>query len=138
MALAKSFIVFGFSIRVTLHFNFRFSHSIDCKVKSQEMYTKAYTSFNVPVDGTFGPDFFFVSFGHGIRGTYMGGDAYIQGRSIYGSSLARFDFYKNFLYSYIDLYFYFTINFIFWKKTYETTRNLFRNAGDYINDYHYY
>ena len=68
----------------------------------------------------------------------MGGNAYIQGRSISGSSLARFDFYKDFIPKSVDIYFYFTINIIFWKKTYEATFNIYRITWIFLDDFHYY
>ena len=68
----------------------------------------------------------------------MGGNAYIEGNSISGSSLARFKIYKDFSSQNVDLYFYFTINFIFWKKTFEKTFNIFSINYIFANDYYYY
>ena len=102
------------------------------------MYTKGYASYDVSVGVNCGPNFFFVSFGRGIRGKFMGGNAYIEGNSISGSSLARFKIYKDFGPKSVELYIYFTINLIFWKKTFEKTFNLFSINSIFASDYYYY
>ena len=61
----SGFNPFGFSIRVELYLLFRVSHSLDCSVKYQQMYTKGYASYDVSVGGSFGPDFFLSLLGEG-------------------------------------------------------------------------
>ena len=102
------------------------------------MYTRGYASYDVSVGATCGPNFFFVTFGRGIRGKFMGGNAYIEGNSISGSSLARFKIYKDFSPKSVDIYFYFTINLIFLNKTFEKTFNIFSIKLIFANDYYYY
>ena len=130
--------VFGFSIGVNLYLAFHVSHGINYSVKSQQMYTRGYANYDVSVGATFGPNFFFVSFGAGIRGSFLGGNAYIEANSISGSSLARFRIYKDFIPRSVDIYFYFTINIIFWKKTYEQTFNIFKIGCVFEDRYYYY
>ena len=130
--------VFGFSIGVNLYLAFHVSHGINYSVKSQQMYTRGYANYDVSVGATYGPNFFFVSFGAGIRGSFLGGNAYIEANSISGSSLARFRIYKDFIPRSVDIYFYFTINIIFWKKTYEQTFNIFKIGFVFEDRYYYY
>ena len=130
--------VFGFSISVNLYLAFQVSHGINYSVKSQQMYTRGYANYDVSVVATYGPNFFFVSFGAGIRGSFLGGNAYIEANSISGSSLARFRIYKDFIPRSVDIYFYFTINIIFWKKTYEQTFNIFKIGFVFEDRYYYY
>ena len=133
--IGLDFPIFGFSIRVTIYFYFRISHGINYSVKYNQMYTKAYASHDVSVDRTLGPNFYFVSLGVGMRGSFMGGYAYIEGNPIPNTSLTRFRFHGDFVPLSIDLIFYFTVNFIFWKKTYEETFNIFKIYLTLIDDY---
>lgn len=132
------FNVFGYSIGVNLYLAFYVSHGINYNVISNQMYTRGYASYDVSIGATYGPNFFFVSFGAGIRGTFMGGKAYLEANSIPGSSLARFKIYKDFIPCSVDIYFYFTINIIFWKKTFEKTFNIFRITYIFEDYYDYY
>ena len=136
--ITSIFSVFGYSIGVNVYLIFRVTHGINYSVKSKLMYTRGYASYDVSVGANYGPNFFFISFGAGVRGKFMGGNAYIEGNSISGSSLARFKIYKDFSPKSVDLYFYFTINFIFWKKTFEKTFNIFSINYIFANDYYYY
>ena len=65
----------------------------------------------------------------------MGGYAYIEGNPIPNTSLTRFRFHGDFVPLSIDLIFYFTVNFIFWKKTYEQTFNIFKIYLTLIDEY---
>ena len=69
------------------------------------MYTKGYASYDVSVGATYGPNFYLISFGAGIRGTFMGGKAYIEANSRANSNLARFRIDKDFIPSSVDIYF---------------------------------
>ena len=132
------FNVFGYSIGVSIYLSFYVSHGINYSVKSQLMYTKGYASYDVSVGATYGPNFYFISFGAGIRGTFMGGKAYIEANSRSNSNLARFRIYKDFIPCSVDIYFYFTINIIFWKKTYEQSFNIFKTTYIFADYYDYY
>ena len=132
------FNVFGYSIGVNIYLAFYVSHGINYSVKSQLMYTKGYASYDVSVGATYGPNFYFISFGAGIRGTFMGGKAYIEANSIENSNLARFRIYKDFIPCSVDIYFYFTINIIFWRKTFEQSFNIFKITYIFRDYYDYY
>ena len=126
------------SIKATLFLFFRVSHSLDCGIKYQQMYTKGYASYNVSVEGIFEPDFYYVGFGTGIRGAFMVGNAYIQGNTVFDSTLVRFNFYKVFLPCFVDLSFYYIINIAFWKMTFESTFNAFKIYPIYVDEFHDY
>ena len=79
--------------------------------------------------------YFYFRISHGMRGSFMGGYAYIEGNPIPNTSLTRFRFRGDFVPLSIDLIFYFTVNFIFWKKTYEQTFNIFKIYLTLIDDY---
>ena len=68
----------------------------------------------------------------------MGGKAYIEANSIENSNLARFRIYKDFIPCSVDIYFYFTINIIFWRKTFEQSFNIFKITYIFRDDYYYY
>ena len=93
----------------------------------------------ISVTGTFGPDFFIVSFGAQLKGYILKGNSFIQGNTLLnsGSKLSVFQFYSKINTCSVDLSFFFTINFIFWKKTFKTTFNLYKGFSSYDNTYLY-
>lgn len=103
------------------------------------MYAKGYASFEITASGSFGPDFFFISFGAQLTGHIVKGSSFIQGNTLMNSksNLARFWFNKKLNACSVDLSFYFTINLIFWKKTYTKTFNLFKGFSANENRYLY-
>ena len=103
------------------------------------MYSKGYASFEISVTGTFGPDFFVVSFGAQLKGYILKGNSYIQGNTLLnsGSKLSQFRFYSKINTCSVDLSFFFTINLIFWKKTFKQTFNLFKGFSNSENVYLY-
>ena len=127
-ALEKSFKPFGFLISGSFNINFDVYHGVSFDIIDKEMYAKGYAAFEIGAEGSFGPNFIVISFGAKLKGNIANGEAYIQGNTLleYGSNLALFYFYKKITACSVDLSFYFTINLLFWKKTYETTINLFK------------
>ena len=90
------------------------------------MYAKGFSSFDITAEGSFGLNFVVISFGAKLTGNIARGEAYIQGNTLLksGSKLAIFYFYRKISACSVDLSFYFTINLVLWKKTYEKTFNL--------------
>ena len=132
-----SIYIFGFRIRSKLYFPISYTHGINYRENSGQMYTKGYASYEMSIRGTFGPDFYFFSFGHSLSGRIASGNSYIQGNSISGSDLAQFEQYKNFKPCSVNLYIYFTVNILWWRKTYETTKNTYYVSSKYERYYFY-
>ena len=101
------------------------------------MYTKGYASYEINVRASYGPDFYFVSYGASLTGRIASGNSYIQGNSITGSNLARFERYKNFKPCNVNLYIYFSVNILWWKKTYDSTLNVYIGHSSHDGDYFY-
>ena len=137
--LEKSFKPFGFLISGSFNINFDVYHGVSFDIIDKEMYAKAYAAFEIGAEGSFGPNFIVISFGAKLKGNIANGEAYIQGNTLleYGSNLALFYFYKKITACSVDLSFYFTINLLFWKKTYETTINLFKGFSSDDESYLY-
>lgn len=137
--LDKNFKPFGFLVKGYLNLNIYAKHGVSFDTIKEEMYAKGYATFDISVSGTFGPDFFFVSFGAQLTGYIVKGNSYIQGNTLInsGSKLAKFHFYEKINACSVDLSFYFTINLIFWKKTYRKTFNLFKGFSSQKGKYLY-
>ena len=103
------------------------------------MYTKGYAYFDIGVSGSFGPNFFVISFGAELTGYIVKGSSFIQSNTLINSKskLAKFQFNKKINACSVDLSFYFKIYLIFWKKTYKTTYNLFKGFSSSSNTYSY-
>ena len=124
-----SFSVFGFSINTKFELTFKITHGISYNTISEKMYAKGYTYIDVGASGTYGPDFFFFSFTARLTGKIAKGSSYMQANSIYGSNLATFEFHKEFNACSLDLFISITVNYIFWKRTYSSTFNVFKLFG---------
>ena len=137
--LDKYFKPFGFSIKASLKLVIDVEHGVSFDIINGEMYSKGYASFNIGVSGSFGPDFFFISFGASLTGYVVRGSSYIQGNTLLnsGSKLAKFHFHSKLNTCSVDLSFYFTINLIFWEKTYKQTYNLYKGFSSYDDTYLY-
>jgi hypothetical protein len=137
--LDKNFKPFGFFVRGYLNLNIYAKHGVSFDIINEEMYAKGYANFEISVSGTFGPDFFFVSFGAQLTGYVAKGNSHIQANTLInsGSKLSQFYFYEKINACSVDLSFYFTINLIFWKKTYRKTFNLFKGFSSQEGKYLY-
>ena len=126
--LSINFNIFGFSIGSSFYVKFSIYHGVSFEISNGEMYSRSFSSFSIGAEGSFGPNFIIVSFKYSLRGTLASGYTYIEANTLlnYGSKITRFYFYRRLDACSLDIYFSFTINLIFWKKTYETTLNLFR------------
>jgi len=96
------------------------------------MYAKGYTNIDVGASGTYGSDFFLVSYTVRLTGKIAKGSSYIQANSNYGSNLATFEFHKDFSTCSLNLFISITVNYIFWKRTYSSTFNVFKLIGTYV------
>ena len=137
--LDKNFKPFGFLVKGFLNLNIYAKHGVSFVTVKEEMYAKGYATFEISVSGTFGPDFFFISFGAQLTGYIVKGNSHIQANTLInsGSNLAQFHFYEKINACSVDLSFYFTINLIFWKKTYKKTFNLFKGFSSQEGKYLY-
>ena len=135
--LNKRFNTFGYLISVDLSINCYIYHGISIDVINGEMYTKGFTTFDLTVGGSFGPNFVIISFGASITGHISKGNSYIQANTLLNinSQLSKFVFSNTVTSSSVDLKFYFSIWLLFWKKTYSTTINLFKRSSS--NQYYY-
>lgn len=131
------FSIFGFGIKSKFYIPIRIIHGIIYRVSSGQMYTKGYASYEINVRASYGPDFYFVSYGASLTGRIASGNSYIQGNSITGSNLARFERYKNFKPCNVNLYIYFSVNIFWWKKTYDATLNVYIGHSNHNGDYFY-
>ena len=137
--LDKRFKPFGYLVKGHLNLIIRAQHGVSFDIIKGEMYSKGYASLEISVTGTFGPDFFIVSFGAQLKGYILKGNSFIQGNTLLnsGSKLSVFQFYSKINTCSVDLSFFFTINLIFWKKTFKTTFNLYKGFSSYDNTYLY-
>ena len=135
--LEWGFSVFGFGVKSKLYLPFKIKHGINYRVNSGLMYTKGYASYEINVKASYGPSFCVVSYGSSINGKIASGNSYIEGNSILGSDLARFEFYKDFIPTSVNLYFYFTVNIFWWKKTFDITMDLYIGHPDHNKNYRY-
>ena len=137
--LDKRFKPFGYVVKGHLNLIIKAQHGVSFDIIKNEMYSKGYASFEISVTGTFGPDFFVVSFGAQLKGYILKGNSYIQGNTLLnsGSKLSQFRFYSKINTCSVDLSFFFTINLIFWKKTFKQTFNLFKGFSNSENVYLY-
>ena len=136
-SLDKKFKPFGFSVIGTIKLITHAQHGVSFDIIKGEMYTKGYASFNIGVAGSFGPDFFVVSFGAELTGYIVKGNSFIQSNTLInsGSKLAKFQFNNNISTCSVDLSFYFKVNLLLWSTTYRTTYNLFKGFSSKHNSY---
>ena len=116
------------------------NHGISIDIINKEMYTKGFTNFELGVEGSFGPNFIFFSFGASLTGYIAKGNSYIQANTLLKvhSKLTKFSFYKYLNSCSVDLEFYFSIWLIFWEKKFSTSFNLFKGISSYDYFYDYY
>jgi len=119
------FSVFGFSINTKFDLTFKITNGISYNTISEKMYAKGYTNIDVGASGTYGSDFFLVSYTVRLTGKIAKGSSYIQANSNYGSNLATFEFHKDFSTCSLNLFISITVNYIFWKRTYSSTFNVY-------------
>ena len=136
-SLDKKFKPFGFLVKGIIKLITQAQHGVSFDIIKGEMYTKGYASFDIGVSGSFGPDFFVVSFGAELTGYIVKGNSFIQSNTLInsGSKLAKFQFNNNISTCSVDLSFYFKINLLLWSKTYRTTYNLFKGFSSKYNSY---
>ena len=138
--LNKKFQPFGFLIDAGLNIKSNLNHGISIDIINKEMYTKGFTNFELGVEGSFGPNFIFFSFGASLTGYIAKGNSYIQANTLLKvhSKLTKFSFYKYLNSCSVDLEFYFSIWLIFWEKKFSTSFNLFKGISSYDYFYDYY
>ena len=118
--LSKDFKVFGFLINADLNLKFNADHGMEYGKTNDELYTKSLSSFDVSVEGTFGPKFIAFSFGVSLTGHIVTGEASIQAKTLLNnnSNLARVEYYKNINSCAVDISFYFSVYLLFYEKKY--------------------
>ena len=118
--LSKDFKVFGFLINADLNLKFNADHCMEYGKMNDELYTKSLSSFDVSVEGTFGPKFIVFSFGVSLTGHIVTGEASIQAKTLLNnnSNLARVEYYKNINSCAVDISFYFSVYLLFYEKKY--------------------
>ena len=138
-SLDKKFKPFGFLVKGIIKLVNHAQHGVSFDIIKGEMYTKGYAYFDIGVSGSFGPNFFVISFGAELTGYIVKGSSFIQSNTLINSKskLAKFQFNKKINACSVDLSFYFKIYLIFWKKTYKTTYNLFKGFSSSSNTYSY-
>ena len=78
---------FGLIIQLSLNFNVDLSHGINIDIKDGEMYTKAFSNFDVSISGGFKVEFFIISFGMELKSHITQGDAYIEANTLLNDNL---------------------------------------------------
>lgn len=134
-ALTRSFSVFGYEIKSSLYLLIHIKHGVNYRVNSGQMYTKGYAFYEISISASYGPNFIFASFGASINGKIVNGNSYIQGNSISGSDLARFESFRDFKASSISIYFYFSFYILWWKTIIDSTVNIHKNNAIYEREY---
>jgi hypothetical protein len=136
--VSKQFNPFGFLIRAELKLKYHAYHGVSFDIIDGEMYVKSFADFGISVEGSFGPDFFFFSFGVELTGNIAKGKSYIQANTLTNANLALFYYYKEISSCSVNLSFYFTINLIFYKKKYSYDVQLYKgySASEYFYDYY--
>ena len=99
---------------------FNANHGIEYGKMNDELYTKSLSSFDVSVEGAFGPKFIVFSFGVSLTGHIVTGEASIHAKTLLNnnSNLARVEYYKNINSCAVDISFYFSVYLLFYEKKY--------------------
>lgn len=137
--LNKDFKPFGFLVRAELKLKYNAYHGVSFDILDGDMYVKSFSDFDISVEGSFGPEFLFFSFGVELTGNIAKGSAYIKANTLTNEKTdkALFYYYKEISSCSVDLSFYFTINLLFYKKRYTYDVQLYKgfSASDYYYDY---
>ena len=136
--VTKQFNPFGFLIRAELKLKYHAYHGVSFDIIDGEMYVKSFADFDISVEGAFGPDFFFFSFGVELTGNIAKGSSYIQANTLTNKKLALFYYYKKISSCSVDLSLYFAINLLFYRKKYTYDIQLYKgfSASEYFYDYY--
>ena len=137
--LTKQFKPFGFLINANLKLKYYANHGVSFDIIDGDMYAKSFSNFDISVEGSFGPDFLFFSFGVELNGNIAKGSAFIQANTLsnFNTNKALFYYYEKISSCSVDLSFYFTINFLFYKKKYTSGIQLYKGISESEYFYNY-
>ena len=136
--VSKNFEIFGYLINAELNLKFNVNNGMEYGILNDEIFAKSFSNLDVSVEGTFGPKFIVFSFGVGLTGHIVTGDAYINAKSLLNKDLTRVEYYKKINSCAVDISFYFSVYLLLWEKKYSKTIRLYKGFSsleNYYNDY---